>query len=89
MLVRKLPLENMIRLKGSVPMLGLLRVLGIHSKNVGDASMIAGAKQAINVNQAGKRPRRERATAESEEKDFIAIFIGIHEIPIRVADILQ
>ena len=89
MLVRELPLENMIRPKGSVPMLSPLRVLGIHSKNVGDASMIACAKQAINVNQTGKRPCRECATAESEEKDFIAIFIGVHEISICIADVLQ
>ena len=89
MLVRKLPLKNMIRLEGSIAMLSLLRILGIHCKNVRDASMIARTKQAVNVNQAGKRPRRECATAESEEKNLIAVFIRIHQIPIRISDVIQ
>ena len=66
-----------------------LRLLSVHPQNVRNQLFVPRFQQSVHMQQAAHRPRRIRPAAEPEQENVVAILIGVHQVAISVAHVVQ
>ena len=60
----------------------------VYFGSVRDKVLAALLQQSALFKHSGERARRERPATETEEKDFVSLFIPIHEVQVTIFNVL-